>query len=299
MADYDISFKELITRNFVQVLPWLLPGVEAPEILQFPSELPATLRRVDLMIRARKRRGHLLDEVLAIFECQCQRDPELPETMHLRAALANFLHKLPVVTFLLAFTREAVVPADYRYGFSDDGDLRHRVIVRRIFEEPAEEALGLGIDALLPLVPVMRPRDGDRAALLDVALTRIAELPVTPERRNALLDWATTFATLHLPSEQVTSILKTVQERKSYMLDPLRDFPWLRRGYEQGIEKGRKEGVETGQARAILTVLSERGIEVPENLRRQIETCADQELLDRWLRRALSAATAAEVIGDS
>ena len=45
-----------------------------------------------------------------------------------------------------------------------------------------------------------------------------------------MMDQAATFATLHLSQEQVRAIVRSVVERRHYMLDPIRDFPWLRAG---------------------------------------------------------------------
>jgi len=51
-----------------------------------------------------------------------------------------------------------------------------------------------------------------------------------------------------------------------------------------------------GEGRAALTVLDARGVAVPEAIREQILTCTDQTQLDTWLRRAVTATTADDVI---
>ena len=79
------------------------------------------------------------------------------------------------------------------------------------------------------------------------------------------------------------------------MLDPIRDFPWLRHGYEQGKD----EGVTEGMAKSILTLLSGRNIAVDDILRQRILKCQDQEQLGRWLVRAATAQTAVEVVSDN
>ena len=52
-----------------------------------------------------------------------------------------------------------------------------------------------------------------------------------------------------------------------------------------------------GEARALLRVLQARGIEVSDEVRRRIVSCTDLALFDTWLARALTAPSAAEVIG--
>jgi hypothetical protein len=58
------------------------------------------------------------------------------------------------------------------------------------------------------------------------------------------------------------------------------------------VAQGRTEG----QAHAVLGVLATRHIEVPDAVRNRILACSDRALLDRWLARAVTAATAAEVV---
>lgn len=188
----------------------------------------------------------------------------------------------------------------------------HLVDVRPIYDEPAESALSLDIAQLLPLVPAMKPIDGDRAALLSRVLERIIDLsgdddpaysffrvtrPVSDAQRKLMMDQAATFATLHLSQEQVRAIVRTVVERRHYMLDPIRDFPWLRAGYEEGIEKGIEKGMATGMAKSLLSFLAARNIPVDGPLRERIISCQDESLLNVWIARAATAKTAAEVVG--
>jgi len=56
--------------------------------------------------------------------------------------------------------------------------------------------------------------------------------------------------------------------------------------------RGRAEG----EGIAVLTVLEARGITVSVEIREQILACTDVEQLDSWLRRAVSATTAEDVV---
>ena len=79
------------------------------------------------------------------------------------------------------------------------------------------------------------------------------------------------------------------------MLDPIRDFPWLRAGYEEGIEKGKTAGI----AESVLAFLSARNIPVDPRVRARILGCQDRTQLDRWIARAATAQSADEVLGDN
>jgi hypothetical protein len=51
--------------------------------------------------------------------------------------------------------------------------------------------------------------------------------------------------------------------------------------------KGRAEGHAEGQADALLSILTARGLEISESQRARILTCGDRPTLETWLRRAL------------
>jgi hypothetical protein len=61
---------------------------------------------------------------------------------------------------------------------------------------------------------------------------------------------------------------------------------------------GRTEGEAAASVRALLTVLRGRGIQVPEAARERILAETDPALLERWIERAILAASVAEVIDE-
>ena len=68
------------------------------------------------------------------------------------------------------------------------------------------------------------------------------------------------------------------------------------------IALGRAEGVAEGKAQgradAILAILAARHIAVPDDIRARIASCSELPVLDRWLARAVTAASAGEVVSD-
>lgn len=60
--------------------------------------------------------------------------------------------------------------------------------------------------------------------------------------------------------------------------------------------QGAADGEAKGEAQAVLTVLDERGVVVPEGVRRQILACTDLTTLGTWLRRAVGATTIDDVL---
>jgi hypothetical protein len=70
--------------------------------------------------------------------------------------------------------------------------------------------------------------------------------------------------------------------------------------YEYQSEYARRyffEGRAEGEADALLTVLSARGIDVPDDARARIAGCTDVQQLQTWIRRASTATSIHEVLG--
>ncbi len=73
------------------------------------------------------------------------------------------------------------------------------------------------------------------------------------------------------------------------------------KGYEYQSDFARKyygQGLAEGRARDVLTVLRVRGIAVPDAAREQILAEKDPERLERWLEKAIVAASLAEVLDE-
>ncbi|AXE78290.1 hypothetical protein [Streptomyces atratus] len=72
---------------------------------------------------------------------------------------------------------------------------------------------------------------------------------------------------------------------KSFMSEEIRD-------------EGRDEGRAKGRVESLLLVLEARGIAITDEIREQITTCDDPQLLRQWLNRAATAATAEDVFAE-
>jgi hypothetical protein len=56
--------------------------------------------------------------------------------------------------------------------------------------------------------------------------------------------------------------------------------------------------INEGRAEAVLTVLADSGIEVPDDARDRIATCTDADEVNTWLRHAITAETIDEVFAE-
>ncbi|MEV0612226.1 hypothetical protein AB0I81_02810 [Nonomuraea sp. NPDC050404] len=63
------------------------------------------------------------------------------------------------------------------------------------------------------------------------------------------------------------------------------------RGREEGLAEGKAKGKAEGEAKALLVVLTARGLDISDENRTRIQTCTDLTQLEIWLARALTART--------
>lgn len=282
MPQTDITFKELFGRDVQPLLGLLLPEWAGPfHVVELNPELPATLRRVDLLVRGVcrvTRRGPVTERLIAL-DWQIQPDPELPATMFLRAALAFYRHRVRVTTLLVAATRAAACTPRLVWAEHARGELEHDVILVKLYEQDAERALAREQPELWVLAAAMVPRDGDRAELLGRVQDRLIRAPgLAAEKRQRLLDFANTFATLEMKKEAAAEFVAAALRRRPRMLD-LRQS-----GYAQMlIAEGRAEG----NAEAIVAFLEARQVRLGAATRNKILGCRDLGLLRKWLMLAV------------
>ncbi len=64
----------------------------------------------------------------------------------------------------------------------------------------------------------------------------------------------------------------------------------------QEVTKARDAGRKEGRQRALLRILSARGVEVSQHHRQRIFSCTDVDILDRWIDRALQSTAIEEIL---
>ncbi|HEY2410552.1 MAG TPA: hypothetical protein VGI10_31330 [Polyangiaceae bacterium] len=97
--------------------------------------------------------------------------------------------------------------------------------------------------------------------------------------------------------------------RKAFEMHPdmskfIKESNWMRPYYEKGVAegraegelRGRAEGELRGKAKAVLDVLSGRGIAVTDSEREQILAATDAELVSTWIQKALTVTSVAELL---
>jgi predicted transposase YdaD len=72
----------------------------------------------------------------------------------------------------------------------------------------------------------------------------------------------------------------------------------LSEGRRAGLSEGRRLGQSEGLARAVLEVLALRSLKIPASRRKRVSSCRDEQRLRRWLERAITATSSAEIFDE-
>ena len=71
---------------------------------------------------------------------------------------------------------------------------------------------------------------------------------------------------------------------------------FVKKNIAVGRQEGLTEGRVLGRVETLLTLLKTRGLVVSDTVNQRLLSCHDLETLDRWIARALTAASAEEVV---
>jgi hypothetical protein len=121
---------------------------------------------------------------------------------------------------------------------------------------------------------------GPEGAMVFTAMLESFE-KIEPEQARGYID-----EVLAVLPEAARKLLEAIVETRTREYKS--DFA---RGYEA-------RGEARGEAKAVLAVLSTRGIEVPGEARSRISECTDLTLLESWVRRAVTVASADELFDE-
>jgi len=97
---------------------------------------------------------------------------------------------------------------------------------------------------------------------------------------------------LHSLSEAARRALEAMMKGYEYQSDLAKKY------VAQGRDEGRAEGEATARARDVLTAFRVRGIAVPDTARERILAERDPERLERWLEKAIVAASVADLLDE-
>ncbi|MFE5548411.1 hypothetical protein ACFQ71_31935 [Streptomyces sp. NPDC056534] len=270
-------------------------GIRLPtpvEAVLLPTDLTETRpveRRLDTLLKLDSAaKGSLL---LAI-ESQGKRDPDKHASWAYYAAYLWSKYRLPTALLVVCQDRATAEWAgqEVASGPPDMPTLVIRPTVvgphnMPVITDPVRARGDLALATLATLTHAGDPGIGDILKALSTALRDLPEDVADP-----LIEFTAQGLSKRPAQEIWRNLVATdLSFYKSYLSEEIRD---------EGRAEGRTEGRARASADAILLVLEQRGLDVPDDVRARVTACDDLETLRLWLTRAVTAATAEEIFAD-
>ncbi|WP_406059937.1 hypothetical protein OG462_21810 [Streptomyces sp. NBC_01077] len=276
------------------VLELPLPAVVEAVVL--PNDLTETRpveRRVDTLLRLDSAKDGSL---LLAIEAQGKKDPAKPASWAYYVSYLWTKYGLPTALLVVCQDRTtaewAARPVASGPAYMPTLSIRPIVAGPHnmpVIIDPAKAAEDL---APATLSAITHAGDPDIGAILKALSTALRDVP------ENVADPIIEFTAQGLSKRPAQDLWRTLVAvdlsfYKSYLSEEIRD---------EGRTEGRAEGLAEGRAQAgaaaILLVLEQRGLDVPDDVRDRVTSCADPEMLRGWLTRAVTAASAEEIFAD-
>ena len=237
---------------------------------------------VDAAVELRREDG-TLDRVVLI-DVQVARLADKAFTLPVYQALARRRHRVPCDVIVIALTERLAqrLRVPIRLG---GGSIFRAIVIGRAELEPLQPRIGAmpaELVFLRALLVAKHASDGPREVL--AAAEAFEDLPV--EIGMLYLDLI------------VRALPRAVRVTVERMMEGQRYQPksrLIRSFIERGRVEGREEGRVEGARAAIRTLLDARGISLRPADETRLSNCSDGALLGRWVARAATAATSADV----
>jgi len=242
MGDKDISGKYLIDRDPEGWVRWLLKDDSLEFVQVLSTEFQFVARHSDSLLEVRQGDTHFA----ALAELQLYYDHDMPERIHVYAALARQkfgLDIIPIIVYMIPPADGQEIKTAYHREFR--GMVTHQDFhVITLWEIDAAAALATDLPAsLLPYVALMAGAD---ETVLRQCVQRIRQEPDREQLETILA----LFAMITMDSQLVARIVRwsmTILEKS-----PIYQEIWhkgeaegLERGLEKGLEKARQSSMHT------------------------------------------------------
>jgi hypothetical protein len=222
-----------------------------------------------------------------VLEVQRGRDPTKRRTWKLY--VAQLEAELDVDVALVVYCPDAAVAGWYRRLCEPDGS---SLLLRPFIFTPDEVPLVVDVDLARanPALAVLSAICHGGQPEVDDMFPALMEALRSLGPRKAISYYDVVLAGLPVAARTRWEAFMTTEVGHEYRSELFRKIA----AENQAV--GEARGEARGEGRAVLTVLDARGVEVPAAVRERILACTDLAQLDVWLRRAVTAATADDVI---
>jgi hypothetical protein len=303
--DYDSPWKDAVTRYLPEFMAFHFPDAHAEIDWSRPhrfldQELAQVVRNAELGKRSVDRLVEVASQasgtrwVYVHIEVQSQHDPGFAERLFVYNYRLFDRYRRPVATLaVLADERPHWKPERYGYAlFGCRHYLEFPAVKLLDYEDQLERLLAeLNPFALVTAAHLLTRQTHHDPEGRYAAKWRLARLLYQRdwERQRiidlfAVIDWL-----LRLPHELEERLWGAVME-----LEQERNMPYVtsveRIGLRRGLDQGRKEGLQEGEATVLLRQIELKFGPPDEALRNRVES-ADSETLLHWSERILTAGT--------
>jgi hypothetical protein len=255
----------------------------------------------DLVLKVRDHRGKLLCAL--IVEVQLARKQAKARTWALYAAWAHYRLRCPVHVVVLAVDPAV---AKWAAGPFCIGDMTlHPWVIGPEHMRPITSVTEARRSVEMTFLSGMAHRDSPVAEDIGRVLHRVLD---SSEHEHAGILWDIFITSVDeaarraLEMELGDWVPKSDWGRKVFAEGKAKGMregkaEGRREGEAKGMRKGRMEGKAEGEAQALLLLLQTRRVRLTALQQRRIRSCREVRRLRTWIRRAATAATAAEVFG--
>lgn len=272
---FDAAGKDLLESDPVAVAAML--GIMRPpgRIVLIDSDVSTITAAADKVIRIEDTKPWLLH-----VEIQSSRDPSIPSRMLQYNSLLHLRHKFPVDSVLILLVPRADLD-DLTGRYQSSGPLgpawQFRYSVLRIWKLDVE-ALLRGPPAMLTLAPIAKVSERDVPRILRGVVERLKHEP--PDEANRLFTALGVFLQLRYQAMTAEELIEMMPEAK--------ELPVFKKWIEEGIAKGRSQGLVIGTRNTILKMGKKKFGRLSRKVEAALNTIDNQAQLEALSERLLA-----------
>lgn len=255
----DIGARRLVSLSPTAWARWLTGDETVKSLDLLSGEFQWVGRSNDVLLKVESSTHGLF---LIVNEIQFHADKHMAKRMRAYAALAEERYDLPIYPVLLNVLPPGQSEPVQHYHTEFMGLTAHqdyRVI--NLWEVDASLALEGGVSTLLPFVPVLK-NGGTAATVIQARNLLLADENLA--ELETLLAFLSTFI---LESEIVQRIMR-------WDMAIIRESPWAKEFYQEGLEKGRR----TAEVEMLLQILERRLGSVPLHIVESLSALTSKQI---------------------
>jgi hypothetical protein len=274
-------------------------GLDFPELVNVEqlgtdlSTVKPVERRADRVIRFETAAGQ---EGILVLEVQRERDDAKPAAWGFYGMTLVNRYELPVAIVVVAtsLSCERWASEGFDFGMGKGDRLSVRPLV-------------LGPSSVMPITDVAHAREDPFYAALSVVVHRddrnvgailkaVADgLATTPDPDRAVL---VDYIELTLGKSPAAELWRKLMSVHPDVFQGPTIRGMIDKAVAEGKAQGEAQGRAEGEAKFLLKAIELRHIELTAEQTERVSTCADQEQLEQWFERAVTAADAEGIFGD-